>query len=285
MARPLRVEYPGAVYHVTTRGNARNKIFSDDQDRLGFLAVIEAVVKRFNWLCHAYCLMDNHYHLVIETPDANLSTGMRQLNGIYTQKYNRRHATPGHIFQGRFKAILVDKDNYLLELCRYVVLNPVRAQMVDKTARWAWSSYPATAGLKTTPAYLTTDWILSLFSKKRAIAQRKYRRFVQEGLRTESPWRELKGQVLLGKENFTQRFKNLLSAREHIKEIPRHQRYVARPELEKLFKATDKKDRRNKTVYAAHVNHGYKLSEIANHLQIHYTTVSKIVAKVEAQNS
>jgi len=270
---------------VTSRGNARNKIFSDDQDRLGFLAVLDTVVKRFNWLCHAYCLMDNHYHLVIETPEANLSIGMRQLNGIYTQKYNRKHSTPGHVFQGRFKAILVDKDNYLLELCRYVVLNPVRAKMAEKIEYWIWSSYPATVGLKTPPAYLTTDWILSLFSKKRAIAQRKYRGFVQEGLRTESPWRELKGQVLLGKENFTEKFKALLSAKEHIKEIPRHQRYVSRPELEKLFKATGKKDRRNKTVYAAHVNHGYKLSEIANHLQIHYTTVSKIVAKIEAQNS
>jgi putative transposase len=283
MARPLRVEYPGAVYHVTTRGNARNKIFSDDQDRLGFLAVLDTAVKRFNWLCHAYCLMDNHYHLVIETPDANLSIGMRQLNGIYTQKYNRRHATPGHIFQGRFKAILVDKDNYLLELCRYVVLNPVRAKMVEKIAHWTWSSYPATAGLKTPPVYLTTDWILGLFSKKRGIAQRKYQVFVNEGLCAEAPWGELKGQVLLGKENFTERFKALLSAKEHIKEIPRHQRYVARPGLEKLFKPTDKKDKRNKTVYAAHVNYGYKLSEIANHLQIHYTTVSKIITKVEAQ--
>jgi len=126
---------------------------------------------------------------------------------------------------------------------------------------------------------------LGLFSNKRGTAQRKYRVFVQEGLRTEAPWGELKGQVLLGKENFTEKFKALLSAKEHIKEIPRHQRYVSRPELEKLFKATGKKDRRNKTVYAAHVNHGYKLSEIANHLQIHYTTVSKIIAKVEAQHS
>ena len=132
MARPIRIEYPGAVYHVTSRGNAGNKIFSDDQDREIFLPILAAVVKRYNWLCHAYCLMDTHYHLMIETPDANLSIGMRQLNGIYTQKYNRRHETPGHIFQGRYKAILVQKENYLLELCRYVVLNPVRAGVVQK---------------------------------------------------------------------------------------------------------------------------------------------------------
>ena len=147
MTRPLRIEYPNAVYHVTSRGNARNKIFLGDQDRENFLAVLDAVVKRYNWLCHAYCLMDNHYHLMIETPDANLSRGMRQLNGVYTQKYNWWHSKTGHIFQGRYKAILVEKENYLLELCRYVVLNPVRANMVDKPEEWKWSSYGATAGL------------------------------------------------------------------------------------------------------------------------------------------
>jgi REP element-mobilizing transposase RayT len=111
MARPLRIEYPGAVYHVTSRGNARNNIYENDQDRKAFLNLLSEVVKKCNWHCHAYCLMDNHYHLLIETPDANLSYGMRQLNGIYTQRYNKRHQTVGHIFQGRFKSILVDKIN------------------------------------------------------------------------------------------------------------------------------------------------------------------------------
>src|SRR4030042_5793823 len=127
MARPLRIEFPGAVYHVTSRGNARQTIFIDDEDRGGFLDLLSIVVERFNWICHAYCLMGNHYHLLIETPDGNLSKGMRELNGIYTQHFNRRHGRVGHVFQGRFKAILVEKDSYLLELCRYIVLNPVRA--------------------------------------------------------------------------------------------------------------------------------------------------------------
>ncbi len=118
MARPLRIEYPGAVYHITSRGNALSRIYSDDVDRKRFLAVLSSVVKRYSWLCHAYCLMGNHYHLLIETPDADLSLGMRQLNGVYTQFYNLRHKHPGHIFQGRFKAIIVDKENYLFELCR-----------------------------------------------------------------------------------------------------------------------------------------------------------------------
>ncbi len=148
MARPLRIEYEGAVYHVTSRGNARNKIFNDNRDREIFLSILSTVVVRYSWLCHSYCLMDNHYHIMIETPDANLSMGMRQLNGIYTQKYNKRHHKTGHIFEGRFKAILVQKDNYLLELCRYVVLNPVRAGVVGKPEDWRWSSYQATAGLE-----------------------------------------------------------------------------------------------------------------------------------------
>jgi REP element-mobilizing transposase RayT len=279
MARPLRIEYPGAVYHVTSRGNAGARIFSDDQDRQNFLAVLEQVVKRYHWLCHAYCLMDNHYHLVIETPEANLSLGMRQLNGIYTQKYNRQHTTHGHVFQGRFKAILVDKDQYLLELCRYVVLNPVRAQMVKTIERWLWSSYATTAGIKRAPAYLTTDWILSLFDSKREIAQRRYREFVRDGLHKESPWKDIQGQVVLGKENFVQRFKAQLLDKEHVKEIPRVQRYVGRPQLEKLFRNNDSRDRRNKLIYTAHVQHGYRLTEIACHLHIHYTTVSKIIAK------
>jgi len=130
MARPLRLSYPGALYHVTARGNARQAIYTDDADRQMFLLVLEDVETRYHWLCHAYCLMDNHYHLLLETPQGNLSAGMRQVNGVYTQRFNRRHGRVGHIFQGRFKAILVERESYLLELCRYLVLNPVRAGIV-----------------------------------------------------------------------------------------------------------------------------------------------------------
>jgi len=126
-----------------------------------FLDVLERVEARFNWLCHAYCLMDNHYHLMIETPDENLAAGMRQLNGVYTQRFNRRHKRVGHVLQGRFKAILVDRDSYLLELCRYVVLNPVRAKMVPRVGDYRWSSYRATVGMIEAPSYLACDWVLS----------------------------------------------------------------------------------------------------------------------------
>jgi REP element-mobilizing transposase RayT len=279
MARPLRIEYPNAVYHVTSRGNALNKIFSDDQDRESFLSTLGSVVKRYNWLCHAYCLMNNHYHLMVETPDANLSIGMRQLNGIYTQKYNRRHHKPGHLFQGRFKAIVVQKENYLLELCRYVVLNPVRAGVVEKPEAWEWSSYRSTAGLSKGQHYLTTDWILGLFNNKRSLAQKQYRAFVREGIHRRSPWEELRGQVLLGEERFVEKFKDLLEDKKQFKEIPRLQRYVSRRSLDKIFKEQKAKGQRDRSIYVAHVGHGYTLKEIADYLRIHYTTVSKVIAK------
>ena len=281
MARALRIEYSDAVYHVTSRGNARNRIFADDQDRENFLAVLGVVVKRYNWLCHAYCLMDNHYHLMIETPDANLSRGMRQLNGVYTQKYNWRHSKTGHIFQGRYKSILVEKENYLLELCRYLVLNPVRANMVEKPEEWKWSSYGATAGIKSVPDYLMVDWILGLFSSKKGEAQKRYRQFVREGIHKGAPWEELQAQVLLGKEGFIDKFKDLLSDKEQVKEIPRPQRYVSRPGLSKIFKEGETKSRRNRHIHTAHVKYGYTLKDIADHLRIHYTTVSKAMSGVD----
>src|ERR671924_2148265 len=151
MARPLRIQYDGALYHVTSRGNERKWIFRDDFDRKLFLNILSQINQRFNWLCHAYCLMTNHYHLLIETPDGNLSKGMRQLNGVYTQRFNRQHGRVGHVFQGRYKAIIVQKESYLVELARYVVLNPVRARMVRSLAEWPWSSYRATAGLCDAP--------------------------------------------------------------------------------------------------------------------------------------
>ena len=146
MARPIRIEYAGALYHVTSRGDRREDIYLDDEDRLIWLAVFSDVCSRFNWRCHAWCLMDNHYHIVVETIDGNLSQGMRQLNGVFTQKSNRRHGRVGHVFQGRYKAVLVQKECYLLELGRYVVLNPIRAGMVSDMLDWKWSSYLAMVG-------------------------------------------------------------------------------------------------------------------------------------------
>lgn len=173
MARPLRLEFAGAVYHLTSRGNARQKIFFSDTDRELLLATLAQVVSRYGWVCHAYCLMANHYHLLVETPKGNLSIGMRQLNGIYTQRFNRRHKRLGHLFQGRYKAILVENESYLLELCRYIVLNPVRVKGTVKLGAWKWSSYPATAGLAKVPEFLSIEWLLAQFGKSRQAAQKR----------------------------------------------------------------------------------------------------------------
>ena len=139
MARPLRLEFAGGLYHVTSRGERREDIFTGDEDRLAWRGIFADVCERFNWVCHAYCLMSNHYHIVVETVEGNLAQEMRQLNGVYTQYVNRTHARVGHVFQGRYKAIQDEKDAYLLELSRYVVLNPVRAGMVARAEDWQWS--------------------------------------------------------------------------------------------------------------------------------------------------
>jgi putative transposase len=203
MARPLRLEFPGAIYHLTSRGNARKPIFlGDGDDQEGFLEILAEVVERYGWLCHAYCMMGNHYHLLAETPDPNLSHGMRHLNGRYTQSFNRRRGRLGHVFQGRFKSILVERENHLLELCRYVVLNPVRAGMVRSAKDWRWSSYRATAGLCARPRWLTTDWILAHFGSRKRAAQDAYRQFVSNGGTAPSPWERLRGELILGSETF-----------------------------------------------------------------------------------
>jgi len=281
MARPLRIEYPGALYHVTTRGNAGGRIFRSDKDREYFLDMLGIIIERFHWLCHGWCLMDNHYHLVLETLEGNLSRGMRQLNGIYTQKYNWKYGKTGHIFQGRYKAILVDKEGYLLELCRYVVLNPVRANIVKRPLDWQWSSYRSTAGSVKSPQWLSTDWILTQFGRSRRRAQRLYQKFIMEGITKETPWKDLKGQIFLGDREFIEECKRILDASTDLQEIPRLQRYAERPVLAELMNEEIRRDRaqRDQAVYHAHVTYGYTLKEIGDHLGVHYTTVSKIMNK------
>ena len=172
MSRPLRLQLPGGIYHVTARGNARRSIFEDDDDCARFLIVLASTVARYRVLCHAYCLMGNHYHLLVQTPEPNLSVAMRQLNGVYTQRFNRRHERCGHVLQGRFGAQLVDGDSYLREVCRYIVLNPVRAGLVAHPRDWKWSSFHATAGETAAPGFLSVDWVRK--PKRREQSNRGY---------------------------------------------------------------------------------------------------------------
>src|SRR3972149_972326 len=224
MARPLRRELSGGVYHVTSRGDGREDIYLSDSDREAWLEVFGQVCERFNWVCHAWCQMTNHYHILIETPEANLAQGMRQLNGVYTQRFNRAHERVGHVFQGRYKAILVERDSYLLELARYVVLNPLRAKMVKRLEAWPWSSYRATCGQADAPAWLQTDWILAQFGQRRSSAIAKYVSFVHEGARLPSIWTQLQGQIYLGSESFIRKKKAKIKRKPALDEIPRAQR-------------------------------------------------------------
>jgi putative transposase len=272
MARPLRLEFAGAVYHLTSRGNARQKIFFNDGDRELFFQTLAHVVSRYSWVCHAYCLMANHYHLLVETPKANLSIGMRQLNGIFTQSFNRRHRRVGHLFQGRFKAILVEKESYLLELCRYIVLNPVRVKGRTSPAAWKWSSYRPTAGLVAVPEFLSTDWLLEQFGQNRRVAQKRYREFVRDGI-ANRPWDALKGQIYLGSDKFIERHS---AEDKQINEIPRAQLRAIKPTLERIF-AKDG----DSGIAQAYREHGYRLHEIAAHLGVHYATVSRKLKQIE----
>jgi putative transposase len=279
MARPLRIEYDGALYHLTSRGNDKKRIYRDEEDRELFLSILAGINRKYNWFCHAYCLMDNHYHLVIETPDGNLSKGMRQLNGVYTQSYNKRRNRVGHIFQGRYKAIVIEKESHLMEVCRYVVLNPVRAKAVKKPEQWKWSSYRGTVGIDAPHECLTTDWILGQFGVNRAVAHKKYEEFIYGGIGEENLWKEVRGQILLGEETFVERMLEHTKGREELKEIPKGQRYLNRPELRQIFGKDFKKNKvkRDEKIREAVEAYGYSQNEVSDHLGLHYTTISRIL--------
>jgi REP element-mobilizing transposase RayT len=201
MARPLRIEYAGAHYHVTSRGNERKAIFRGDEDREKFLELLGRAVEEFALRLHSYVLMSNHYHLLVETPKANLNRALRYLNGVYTQTFNRRHQRVGHLFQGRYKAILVDKESYLLELSRYVHLNPWRLRKSEDPWRYPWSSLGAYVGRVRSPQWLTVTEVLSYFGRQ---GRRGYKEFIAEGMEQgiKTPWGNVKGQAVIGSDGF-----------------------------------------------------------------------------------
>lgn len=279
MARPLRIEFAGALYHVTARGNAQADIYADDNDRLQFLSLLQHAVERFNWYCHAYCLMDNHYHLLIETNSPTLSKGMKLLNGTYTQYYNRQHQRVGHVFQGRFKAILVQKDSYLLELARYIALNPVRAQMVRSAKDWPWSSYRATAGYAEAAACLTTDWVLAGFAKTRNVAQQRYREFVQQGKGQPSPWQKLRNQIYLGDENFVEETQCKMHPEQSLKGIPKLQK---RAPVKPLSYFDERNKSRDECMANAYLSGHYTLEQVGEFFGVSYATVGRAVKKMES---
>lgn len=272
MARPLRIEFPGALYHVISRGNARQPIFLDAPDRRSFLRLLGEVVSQFRWECYAYCLMENHYHLVFETPEANLSRGMRQLNGIYGQRFNRRHDRVGHLFQGRYKGILVEREGHLFELARYVVLNPVRARMALDPEEYEWSSLRATLGRAPIPDWLSVEPLLRHFR-----SLERYRAFVREGLGLRGPGPEPRGS-LLGSEGFARVVGRRATARAARPGIPRRERLACQEPLTRLFPPHVLGDLslRNHRIREVSRTRGYALADIARHLGLHKSTVSRI---------
>jgi putative transposase len=275
MARPIRLEFPDAIYHVTTRGHGGGDVFLDDQDRQLFLTVLGEVVFRSGWVVHAYVLMDNHYHLVIETPLPNLSRGMRQLNGVYTQRFNGLHSSGGRVFQGRFKAILIEPNGVVLDVCRHVVLNPLRLKAVKNISRYRWSSYRATAGEVKPPVWLNTNSTLAHFGRAGA-AERKYVAYVAAGADLVSPLVNVTSQILLGSPAFIKKMKQRLLAKADVKHA---RRPLKRPKLESLFTAKVKSDKslRNATIKRAYQQYAYTMAEIADVAEIHFSTVSKVV--------
>lgn len=280
MTRPLRIEFSGALYHVTARGNAQQDIYLNDDDRQEFLALLHRACDRHHWFCHAYCLMSNHYHLLIETQSSSLSKGMKYLNGTYTQAFNRRYRRVGHLFQGRYKGILVEKDSYLLELSRYIVLNPVRARMVRSAKDWPWSSYRATAGQVNAHPLLTTDCILSNFGKRKKEAQEKYKDFVQEGKGQPSPWESLKNQIYLGSDEFVDEMQSKIDSDQSLKDIPRPQKNSP---IKPLIFYKEKYQDRNKAMAEAYRSGHYTLAEVGDEFGVSYATVSRAVKGNECQ--
>ncbi|UCH46553.1 MAG: transposase [Betaproteobacteria bacterium] len=285
MARPLRIEFPGAVYHVTSRGDRQEPIFEDDDDRLALLNVVAQALSRFDGQMLAYCLMGNHYHFVLHTRKANLSKLMRHINGVYTQAFNRRHVKVGHLFQGRFKAILVDSDAYLLEVCRYVELNPVRAGTTRKPDTWRWSSYRAHAGLEPAPQWLDTaelhGYVLgrpARTASERRRAGQAYARLVASAKNVRLWDGALQKQIYLGDEDFVERMQALADPQNSTDpDIPKIQRSKART-LRYWLTACQS---REEALYRAHTESGISMTQLANEIGLSVSRVSRLIKQAE----
>jgi putative transposase len=281
MSRPLRLEFPGALYHVTARGDRRGAIYRDVADRFIWLEVLGLVCARFHIVVHAYCQMTNHYHLMLETAEGNLSQGMRQLNGIYSQRVNRRHSLVGHVFQGRYKAVLVQKEAHLLELSRYIVLNPLRAGMVTSHADWHWSSHHFMLDPIGKPAWLDREWLLSQFGSSPDDAVEGYRKFVAAGAGpgVKSPLRHTQFQLVLGDEDFTAQHRRR-QRRTELAEVGRIQRrIVARtlPEYEATYPDRDE------AMARAYHSTAFTMANIGMHFGVTCKTVSRAVNRFDGK--
>lgn len=290
MARPLRITYPGAFYHVTSRGNERKAVFKSNRDRERFLEYLESATWRYNAVIHVYCLMDNHYHLLVETPSGNLPEIMRHINGAYTTYFNIKRARSGHLFQGRYKAILVDVDAYAKELSRYIHLNPVRAGMRSRPEEYRWSSFRSYIGKRKPPEWLYRDFILDYFADKKPLAEKRYRGFVDEliGVEYKSPLSGVVSATLLGSESFVDFIKvKYVYGKKPDKEIPALKELADRPSIEQISALVDMvflKDAgmsRGIKMYLCRQYSGARLKEIGTFFGIGESGVSQASRRIE----
>ena len=288
MARQLRINYPGAFYHVTSRGNEQKAVFKSKRDREKFLEYLETATLRYNAVVHVYCLMDNHYHILLETPSGNLPQIMRHINGAYTTYFNVKRSRSGHLFQGRYKAILVDADEYAKELSRYIHLNPVRAKMAEKLEEYKWSSYLDYIGERKSHEWLNRDFILGYFGNKVPAAEREYKKFVSglEGKEYESPLKEVFASTILGDRGFIEYVKkNFVKIKETDKEIPATKAFTEEASMEEIFEAVDKmfsEGRLSRDVkqYLWHRYTSVHLKKIGEQFKISESAVSHAVSRV-----
>jgi REP element-mobilizing transposase RayT len=299
MARQLRVEFENAFYHITSRGNQRDKIFYDAADRERFLEILTRTKERYGFLLHAYALMDNHYHLLMETAKANLSQIMQNINTSYTVYVNRKYQRSGHLLQGRFKGIIVDKDRYLIALSRYIHLNPVRAKLVKRPVDYIWTSYRAFIDQKVENSLVDIEETLSYFSKRRNRAVRGYREFVEgDEEKDENPLAKIEAGILLGEGAFKGKVLRLIERMKVDEEIPQMQRLRKRVSIDAVIKACQLfygKNRkalvervrgnegRQVAIYLAKILSGEKGKEIGRHFGIKGPAVSDAIKRIEGR--
>jgi len=284
MARPLRIEYPGAFYHVTSRGNERKDVFISQTDRERYLSYLGSATERYGAVIHVYCLMSNHYHLLLETQSANLSQVMRHINGAYTTYFNVKRKRAGHLFQGRYNSILVEADEYAAELSRYIHLNPVRAGIVARPEEYQWSSYRCFTGQAAAPKWLKTDFILGYFGSRDKDVRDKYRAFVEGliGKKYESPLQSTVGSSLLGSAGFVEEITAAhVTTKEADRNIPALRQLIIRPSLEEIVTGVkavfsgNERLARQASIYLCHKYSGMKLREIGRLFDMRETAISE----------
>jgi len=272
MARPLRIEFPGAVYFITSVGNQNQNVFLDSEDGKSWIEVFERVCDRFGWICYAFCLMGSRYMIVVETPEPNLSKGMRQLNGIYTQSFNRRHSSGGHLFQGRFKSVLVQKEKYLAELVRYILYLPVKSGFAKYPQQFKWSSCKFLFDREECPAWINDKYLKSLYNDLE-------NSFSDGNPPDEAILKNIKKQIFLGDEDYISKLQKYVSKDKDLREIPRIQR--AKP-LNEFVKSSGSKEN---AIAKAYLSGDYTLQQLADYFSLHYSTISRIVKEYETSRA